>query len=401
MADEPTAALGFLSRIWQGTQQVLFPNLEMDLAPISEREKEFARMIELVQVDQHIGPYRWVGVGRKPHDRLAIAHAFLAKAHWNLTETKRLIEMLKSSPTISLICGWKTAKEIPSESVFCRAFREFSDGNLLQLVHETMIRNCLGDKIIGHISRDSTAIPAREKPIRKPKEACKEKGSKDKACKNKACKKKACKKNACKKTACKKKAVRRKAVRHSPSAGELKRLDIQVRRTMAENIADLPRQCDIGVKKNSMGHVFWWIGYKLHIDTMDGDIPVSAILTSASLHDSQAAVPLIQMSTDRHTYLYDLSDSAYDAKRIKDFSREQGHVPITAPNNRRRKVPVELDPAEKVRYRCRSSAERVNSNLKDNYGVRIIRVRGAAKVMAQLMFAIIALCANQLFRLIQ
>jgi hypothetical protein len=48
----------------------------------------------------------------------------------------------------------------------------------------------------------------------------------------------------------------------------------------------------------------------------------------------------------------------------------------------------------------RSAVERANSNLKDNYGGRFIRVRGAAKVMAHLMFGVIALTAAQLCRLI-
>jgi len=39
-----------------------------------------------------------------------------------------------------------------------------------------------------------------------------------------------------------------------------------------------------------------WRGYKLHLDCVDGDIPVSAIVTSASVHDSQVAIPLSQMS---------------------------------------------------------------------------------------------------------
>ena len=67
-----------------------------------------------------------------------------------------------------------------------------------------------------------------------------------------------------------------------------------------------------------------WIGYKLHLDVADGDIPVSAMITSASVHDSQVAVPLIQMSSDRVTYLYDLADSAYDAPHIKGYSRLLG-----------------------------------------------------------------------------
>jgi len=37
---------------------------------------------------------------------------------------------------------------------------------------------------------------------------------------------------------------------------------------------------------------------KMNVDCIDGDIPVSAILTSASLHDSQASIPLAQMSAE-------------------------------------------------------------------------------------------------------
>ena len=59
-----------------------------------------------------------------------------------------------------------------------------------------------------------------------------------------------------------------------------------------------------------------------------------------------------------------------------------------------------MDPATKVRYAERSSVERVNSNLKDNYGGRNIRVKGAEKVAAHLMFGVIAMTAVQLFRLV-
>jgi len=42
-------------------------------------------------------------------------------------------------------------------------------------------------------------------------------------------------------------------------------------------------------------------------------IPISAILTPASLHDSQAAIPLATMRASRVINLYDVMDSAYDA----------------------------------------------------------------------------------------
>ena len=63
-------------------------------------------------------------------------------------------------------------------------------------------------------------------------------------------------------------------------------------------------------------HQVSWIGYKLHIDAADASIPVSCILTSASLHDSQVAIPLATMTDARVTNLYDLMDSAYDAVEI-------------------------------------------------------------------------------------
>jgi hypothetical protein len=316
-----------------------------------------------------------VGNGRKPEDRKSLALAFISKAIWKLPTTSALIGYLKASRNLRSLCGWERVDEIPSESTFSRAFEEFSKGQLPTLLHETMVNNYLKDKVIGHISRDATAIVGREKPVKKPKMESHTK--------------------------------RRR--RGRPKKGEeqaklekpqFTRLDLQVGRSLQENILELPKQCDVGCKRNSKGHQESWIGYKLHLDVADGDIPISALITSASVHDSQVAVPLIQMSSNRVTYLYDLGDSAYDAPHIKGYSRLLGHVPIIDPNMHN-KASIPLEPAQAIRFRERSSVERVNSNLKDNYGGRFIRVRGAAKVMAHLMFGIVALTAVQLFRLLE
>jgi hypothetical protein len=100
-------------------------------------------------------------------------------------------------------------------------------------------------------------------------------------------------------------------------------------------LSELPKGCDVGTKKNSKGYKESWIGYKLHIDASDGDIPISCILTSASVHDSQVAIPLAHLSKSRVTNLYDLMDSAYDAPEIREISRELGHVPLIDVNPRR------------------------------------------------------------------
>ena len=48
----------------------------------------------------------------------------------------------------------------------------------------------------------------------------------------------------------------------------------------------------------------------------------------------------------------------------------------------------ELDPAEAVRYREHTVAERMSARLKDKFDGRTIRVRGDIKVMSHLMFAV-------------
>src|SRR6266702_5882652 len=106
------------------------------------------------------------------------------------------------------------------------------------------------------------------------------------------------------------------------------RLERQRTMKLPEMLADLPTQCDIGGKTKHQGYTQSWRGYKLHLDVADGQIPISAVLTSASLHDSQVAIPLATMSTQRVTYCYEVMDAAYDAYHIKEQSRSMGHVPI-------------------------------------------------------------------------
>ena len=74
--------------------------------------------------------------------------------------------------------------------------------------------------------------------------------------------------------------------------------------------------------------------------------------------------------------------------------------------DRRRKVPTRYDrkrlpftPAEEQRFEERTMVERVYSRLKDEFGARIIRVRGASKIMAHLMFGVLALTVDQLLKL--
>ena len=169
--------------------------------------------------------------------------------------------------------------------------------------------------------------------------------------------------------------------------------------SLDEMLAELPKTCDWGSKKNSGGKKENWKGYKLHIDWADGGIPISCVLTSASLYDNQVAIPLAEMTNKRVTSLYDLMDAAYDAEAIRQHSYRLRHVPIIDLNPRRGRK-KEMEPASEIRYHERSVAERGFGRLKDDLGALFVRVKGHAKVMAHLMFGILALSVEQLLRLV-
>ena len=368
-----------LSEMYFNMQCRLFPLVEEEIGEITEKLQEFLQIIELVKPSRFIdGALSWCGLGRRMKSRESIFRAFVLKSVYNLPTTKVLIENLIGNSTWRQLCGWEYSSQVPSEATFSRAFEELSKVNLLGRIHGTVITENYKEKIVGHASTDSTAVAGREKTCRKntPK--------KDRKPKKRGRKSKA----------------ELAALKEQDFAEvRTRRLELQPNRSLAENLADLPRGCDWGGKQNSKGKTEYWCGYKLHLSLADGGVPLAGILTSASPHDSQVAIPLMQMTSERATVLYDLGDSAYDAPEIKEVSKALGRVPIIDPNKRRGDA-VELSPAEKVHYRERSTVERGNSELKDNYGARHVRVKGHDKVYTHLMFGVIAITVKQLFNML-
>jgi hypothetical protein len=358
-----------LSSIWNRIQSSLFPFLEEELGELSKKHRQLIEILELVRIEE--GLFVSYHMGRPLSDRAAIARAFVAKAVYNLSSRQDLLDRLQCDRVLRRICGWESSYDIPSESTFCRAFAEFARSGLPEDVQRRMTERYLSDHIVGHISRDSTEIVAREKPVAQEKTG---------------------------------KVPKRK--RGRPKKGDAvmpkvpTRIERQQTMTIDEMLTELPTVCTRGCKTNSKGYRETWNGYKLHLDVADGQIPVTPLLTSASVHDSQAAIPLATITSERVTYLYDLMDSAYDCEGIKACSRNLGHVPIIDPNRRRGGKRC-LDPAEKERYKERTAVERVFGRLKDEFGGRMIRVRGPAKVMAHLMFGILALTADQLLKFVR
>jgi len=371
-----------VSQFWITIQGSLFPWLSEELSEVTKKHQELVTALELLRIERFTYSNRgYPGCPLK--SRSAIARSFIAKMGYNMPTTRMLLDRLASDMTLRRICGWERVNDIPHESTFSRAFDEFSRTQLPQLVHETFIKTHYADEIICHNSIDSTAIEAREKPVKKVS-----------------------------------------VVKQPGKPGRPKKLEIRTQPlTRIERQAngmsidamlnELPQACDVGTKRNSKGYQTSWTGYKLHIDTADGGIPISCVLTSVSVHDSQVAIPLAKISHARVTHLYDLMDSAYDVPQIHEISRQLGHIPLIDIHPRRDKtLKEELGAEEKrcqrvghktaeaIRYNERGTVERVNARLKDEFGGRFIRVRGHPKVMCHLMFGILALTANQMISLV-
>lgn len=375
---------------WHQIQASLFPWLEDELGPLTDRLELLVAILDLLGLEAFL-PAPPAGPGRPPADRPALARAFVAKAVLNLDSTVALIDRLAVDRPLRRLCGWNGRAAIPSESTFSRAFAEFAGSDLAGRVQQAIVKAALGDRILGHIARDATEIEARERPEKKQPPP-------DPA------------------------PAPPKTPRGRPPQGQTPqaqtpakpttRLERQPGQTLDEMLADLPTACDVGVKRNSKGFQESWIGYKLHLDVADGQLPVSCILTSASVHDSQVAIPLAELTRQQLTNLYDLMDAAYDANAIAEHSRSLGHVPVIDFNHRGnaalkaerqaerdRRAFIHLpDPDDRL-YDHRTMVERVIGRLKDEFGARIIRVRGAIKVRCHLMFGILAVLADQLRRL--
>lgn len=370
---------------WIGRQRRLFPHVAEEIDPITAKLEQLIVILDTLGLEAYVAtPHR--GPGRPPEDRPAIARAFVGKAVLNIPTTVALIERLQTDRSFRRICGWERRDQLPSEAKFSRVFSEFTDQALPERVHEQLIRHGLRDHLLGHLARDATEIEAREKPQRRPPDEPPPAAPKPR--------------------------------RGRPRKGETpppkppSRLERQRTQSVAEMRTELPTACDIGLKRNAKGFTSSWIGYKLHLDVCEAGIPVTAILTSASTHDSQVAIPLARISQQRVAWCYDIMDAAYDAQTIVEDALAQGRIPIIDINprtdkdrkaeilaERARRAFVNIPDRNDELYKIRTVAERANARLKDEFGARNLRVRGHAKAFCHLMFGVAALAADALVRL--
>jgi hypothetical protein len=254
---------------------------------------------------------------------------------------------------------------------------------IAEKTHAKFVKEYLCEKTFFYNATDATKIPLREKAVKKEKvEKVKHKAGRPK------------------------KGETREPIK--PKILERQK-DMK---TVNEMLTLVSTDCGVGIKQNSKGNREVWIGGKLHISAGDGDIPITAFYSGANVHDSSVALPLIQETSRRVNYLYDLQDAGYDADIIRTFSKKYNHVPIidiNPKNSKELKAKIELMEHEKKmfkylnqhlnsdekHYNQRSMVERVNKYLKDDFGCNKIYYQGADKVASVLAFGILSICIHQ------
>ena len=218
-----------LSNYWFVFQRELFPALEEEVGPLGERCELFVTVLEFVRVERFLASFHALP-GRPQKDRAALARAFIAKAVFQLPTTRALIERLAVDRPLRRLCGWSRPGQVPSEAA------------LPSRLHEALIEKTMQGHLVGRVSRDSTAIKGREKPTPKPP--------------------------------AKPKRGRGRPRRGDQRPKQHRRLQRQPEMTLPQMLEDLPRACDVGVKRNAKGYQESWVGYKLHVDAADGAVPL-------------------------------------------------------------------------------------------------------------------------------
>jgi hypothetical protein len=327
--------------------------------------------LEFLELDKRLQDRIYAGVGRRPYSLIPVARAFFAKSIMQIQDTKHLRHALRTDGNLRRICGWDRACDVPSESTLSRVFAQLTARKELVILHDKLTCSQHQGQVICHVAFDSSAIEVREKPASKVKPVEKPK--------------------------LKRRGRPRKEEQTTPEQIPT-RIQRQMMMGWEEAVDELPTYCSRGAKKNAKGYMTCWNGFKLHAAVSDEGIPISVFTTSAHVHDSQVAIPLIKKASELVTSLYDLADAAYDAKDIKDVCVQLGHVPIIDQNPRRVKC-SEVEPDRARRYQARTVVERFFSQLKDNYGGRNTRVRGHMKVHTHLMIGVLCIFAHAVLHL--
>jgi transposase len=194
---------------------------------LGDAYKTFLHMLRVIEEQFPILIRPYAGTGRIPYQYTPFIRSFFAKQYFGIEKTDQLIQRLLGEPNLRLLCGFT---KVPSKATFSRVFGFLSEQNMLEQILEGIVRMAHKDLVVYHVNRDSTAIPAREKAVKK------EEKKEPKAVKK-----------------------RGRPTKNTPKAPkEPTVIETQTRRDAKTPLEGVDKECAWGCKKNSEGECVVW-----------------------------------------------------------------------------------------------------------------------------------------------
>jgi transposase len=106
-------------------------------------------------------------LGRKGYEEISMIRSALAKQFFKIPTVTSLRNRLLCDLALRQICGFTA---VPSEATFSRKFASLAHRKIMEETLGPMVSFYLKGHIVEHISRDSTAIEAREQAKNKKRE---------------------------------------------------------------------------------------------------------------------------------------------------------------------------------------------------------------------------------------
>ena len=284
--------------------------------------------------------------GRIGYDLISILGIQLLKLHYKIQTTKDTLFLLEENMNLRVILS---ISDVPSPATVSRLSRDVEQIIKPTILHERLIHFYTTEmnRIIGHISIDSTTIQAREKPLKRKKEpslpsSLKKRGRKKKGSHEEQ------------------EYVKRKAKEQE------EKLDY-LTESPETSISELEMRCSMTAKQNSKGKKQWYIGYKAHLATDDFGVTIAYAVTGACVHDCKVAVPLLKYVYQRNDFFYALMEKGYLNPDINAYAESIERKVIIDQRAHRGVAAIPMEEPTALRYKARSTVERTNSELKDGF----------------------------------
>ncbi|MBP1997102.1 transposase [Paenibacillus eucommiae] len=257
-------------------------------------------------------------------DCSSMIYSLIARIVERIPTIKDLVKRLNTDIGFRLDCGFQLSEPIPSEASFSRLVKKISDSSVLQDIHEKLLQSTMAEGFIQDdtISIDATHIEARDQAPEKQDQA----------------------KPEPKKRGRKPKHEREAWIKQKQEEEDRKPIYEREIAAQLDESYDILRDCipldpQWGIKRNSKGKNVFWYGYKGHLAVgTQSQYILGALLSSGSLNDGKAAIPLLKGIASKHSnykFKYATLDAGYDYEPIYKQIREAGAQANIAYNRRR------------------------------------------------------------------